>query len=80
MTATTCMDPSIRRNPIMSIRVNLVPRKIHVNNALDTGSTVTNRLAFTLPRILMPSPYMVKGISDPTIATAREAAIILTFI
>ena len=55
----------------------LVPRKIHVSRALDTGSTVTKRLAFTLPRMLMPRPYIVNGMREPTMATASEAAIIL---
>lgn len=75
--ATTCMDPRIRRKPIRSMLVNWVPRKIHVSRALDTGSTVTKRLAFTLPRMLMPRPYIVNGMREPTMATASEAAIIL---
>ena len=71
--ATVSIDPSISRKPQISIAVNVVPRNIHVSRALEIGSTVTNRLAFTLPRMLIPIPYMVNGISDPNVATAMAA-------
>lgn len=68
------------RKPARSIPENFVPRTSHVRRALVTGSTVTNRLALTLPSILIPMPYIVNGMSEPTIATAREAVSICMFI
>ena len=71
--ATVSIDPRINRKPQISINVKVVPRKSQVSSALEMGSTVTNRLAFTLPRIPIPIPYIVKGISDPNVATAMAA-------
>lgn len=72
ITDTTSIAPKINTNPIISGSTNFVLKHSHVRTALVTGSTVTNRLAFTLPSILIPIPYRTNGKREPIIATATD--------
>ena len=70
--ATASIAPRININPRISWITNLVLKHSQVRSALVIGSTVTNKLALTLPNIPIPMPYSTNGNKEPTIATPTD--------